>query len=382
MVARPAAAPDVLSIEVEDPLIDTVVNGRYQVIRMLGEGGMSVVYEVEHVKLKRQFALKRLLPMLTNNQEALVRFQREAELLASLHHPNVVEITDWDTLADGSPYMILEFLHGAHIRVRIDRGPMPWEAIARIGEQTMSALQLAHRIGITHRDLKPENIFISIDDAGEERVKLLDFGVSKVRGVGRTTGAFAMLGTPSYMSPEQAQGLTDLIGPSTDVWAMGTILYEMATQRTAYTGESLAATVVNITSGRPTPMKDLRPDAPSAFVELVDRAISLDPERRIVTIEELRAGLKSALEPRQRAQTPVQGIVPTSRASGPFELQTPSRASSPSVNTMVPARASSPTLAQPGPLTHLPPPPNLKLWVIGTAAIVALVAVLVVVFLQ
>jgi serine/threonine-protein kinase len=382
MVARPAAAPDVLSIEVEDPLIDTVVNGRYQVIRMLGEGGMSVVYEVEHVKLKRQFALKRLLPMLTNNQEALVRFQREAELLASLHHPNVVEITDWDTLADGSPYMILEFLHGAHIRVRIDRGPMPWEAIARIGEQTMSALQLAHRIGITHRDLKPENIFISIDDAGEERVKLLDFGVSKVRGVGRTTGAFAMLGTPSYMSPEQAQGLTDLIGPSTDVWAMGTILYEMATQRTAYTGESLAATVVNITSGRPTPMKDLRPDAPSAFVELVDRAISLDPERRIVTIEELRAGLKSALEPRQRAQTPVQGIVPTSRASGPFELQTPSRASSPSVNTMVPARASSPTLAQPGPLTHLPPPPNLKLWVIGTAALVALVAVLVVVFLQ
>jgi serine/threonine-protein kinase len=138
-------------------------------------------------------------------------------------------------------------LHGAHIRVRIDRGPMSWEAIARIGDQTMSALQLAHRIGITHRDLKPENIFISIDDSGEERVKLLDFGVSKLRGVGRTTGAHAMLGTPSYMSPEQAQGQTDLIGPSTDVWAMGTILYEMATQRVAFTGESLAATVVNIT---------------------------------------------------------------------------------------------------------------------------------------
>src|SRR5690242_17558457 len=195
---------------------------------------------------------------------------------------------------------------------------MPWDAIARIGEQTMSALQLAHRIGITHRDLKPENLFISIDDAGEERVKLLDFGVSKLRGVGRTTGAHAMLGTPSYMSPEQAQGLTDEIGPSTDVWAMGTILYEMATQRTAYTGETLAATVSNITSGRPMPMKELRTDAPSAFVELVDRAISLDPERRIVTIEELRAGLKSALEPRQRAQTPVQGMVPASRSSGPI----------------------------------------------------------------
>ena len=108
-----------------DPLIDTVVNGRYQVIRKLGEGGMSVVYEVEHVKLKRQFALKRLLPMLTHNEEAQVRFEREAQLLASLHHPNVVEITDWDNLPDGAPYMILEFLHGAHIRVRIDRAPMP-----------------------------------------------------------------------------------------------------------------------------------------------------------------------------------------------------------------------------------------------------------------
>src|SRR6185503_18211287 len=97
---------------------------------------------------------------------------------------------------------------------------MSWEAISRIGDQTMSALQLAHRSGITHRDLKPENIFISIDDVGEERVKLLDFGVSKLRGVGRTTGAqYAMLGTPAYMSPEQAKGMSDEIGPSSDVWA-------------------------------------------------------------------------------------------------------------------------------------------------------------------
>ncbi|HEY5949199.1 MAG TPA: serine/threonine-protein kinase [Kofleriaceae bacterium] len=354
----------------DDPLLDTVVNGRYHVIRKLGEGGMSVVYEVQHVKLKRQFALKRLLPMLTGNEEALVRFEREAELLASLHHPNVVEITDWDTLEDGAPFMILEFLHGAHIRVRIDRGPLPWDAIARIGDQTMSALQLAHRIGITHRDLKPENIFISIDDSGEERIKLLDFGVSKLRGLGRTTGAFAMLGTPSYMSPEQAQGLTDLIGPSTDVWAMGTILYEMATQRVAYTGESLAATVVNITSERPQPITMFRPDASPAFVELVDRAISLDPERRIVTIEELRAGLKAALEPRQRAATPVQGMIPPSRNTGPIELQAPVRASSPSLQPPAP------------PVTALPPPRNLNFWIIGTTAIVAILAVLLVAFLH
>lgn len=296
-------------------MIDTVVNDRYRVVRVLGEGGMSIVYEVQHVKLKRQFALKRLLPQLVSNQEAMVRFEREAELLASLRHPNVVGITDWDELEDGSPYMILEFLHGAHVRVRIDRAPLPWEAIARIGDQAMGALMLAHRIGITHRDLKPENIFVSIDDAGEERVKLLDFGVSKMRGLGRTTGEHAMLGTPSYMSPEQAQGLTDLIGPSTDVWAMGTILYEMATQKVAFTGESLAATVVNITSGRPTPITTYRPDATPAFVDLVDRACSTDPARRITSIEELRKGLKHAIDLRGKTSTTSTAPLPKPAAT-------------------------------------------------------------------
>ena len=376
-----------------DPLLETVVNGRYWVVRKIGEGGMSLVYEVQHVRLKRQFALKRLLPMLSNNEEALVRFEREAELLASLHHPNVVEITDQDVLPDGTPFMILEFLHGAHIRVRIDRGPLPWDAIARIGDQAMSALSLAHRIGITHRDLKPENLYISIDDAGEERVKLLDFGVSKLRGVGRTTGAFAMLGTPSYMSPEQAQGQTDLIGPSTDVWAMGTILYEMATQKVAFTGESLAATVANITTGRPTPMQQLRPDAPLAFIDLVDRAISLDPERRITTIEELRAGLKNALEGRGRIPTPVTGSPPLTPPLGSKSLTPVPGMSAPSAPGSQPliklpsGGASSgpvPIMPQaslsPGVAITAPQANRLNYWIIAATAVIALAAVLAVMF--
>jgi len=363
----------VLSGAVDDPLLETIVNNRYRVIRRLGEGGMSLVYEVQHVKLKRQFALKRLLPMLCGNEEALIRFEREAELLASLHHPNVVEITDWDELHDGTPYMILEFLHGAHIRVRIDRGPMPWDAIGRIADQTMSALSLAHRIGITHRDLKPENIFISIDDTGEERVKLLDFGVSKLRGLGRTTGAHAMLGTPSYMSPEQAQGQTELIGPSTDVWAMGSILYEMATQKVAFTGETLAATVVNITSGRPPPMSTLRPDAPPAYVDLVDRAISLDPDRRIMTIEELRAGLRSALEPRPRATTAVSGMMPIAKVSGPVEIV----ARPPSISVSATPPGGTRLATEVGDLDQ---GRRFNFWVIGATALVALALALVVVF--
>jgi serine/threonine-protein kinase len=174
----------------------------------------------------------------------------------------------------------------------------------------MSALALAHRNGITHRDLKPENIFISIDDSGDESVKLLDFGVSKLRGVGRLSGVYKMLGTPSYMSPEQASGQNDLVGPSTDVWAMGTILYEMATQRTAFKADGIEETLNLINHGEAYPIGMLRADASRPFVDLVERALTRDPEKRIQTIEELRAGLRAALEPRNayRLNTPVAGI--------------------------------------------------------------------------
>jgi serine/threonine-protein kinase len=370
----------------EDPLLDTIVNGRYQVVRKLGEGGMSLVYEVQHVKLKRQFALKRLLPILLSNEEAMVRFEREAELLASLRHPHVVDIIDWDYLPDESPFMVLEFLHGAHIRVRLDRAPMSWEAIARIGDQCCAALQLAHRIGITHRDLKPENIFISIDDSGEERVKLLDFGVSKKRGVGRTTGQHALLGTPSYMSPEQAQGQTDLIGPSTDVWAMGTILYEMATQKIAFTGATLMETVVEITQGRPTPMTQYRPDAPPAFVDLVDRAINPDPERRITTIDELRAGLKTALEAASRARiaTPTAGIPALAKPqSGPIPAPTTTRLTPVPGSTVAPAshKSVTPGEAIGGVTVATDASGRSSIWIIASTAVIAIGITLLIVFM-
>jgi serine/threonine-protein kinase len=239
----------------------------------------------------------------------------------------------------------------------MDRGPLSWDAIARIGDQAMAALSLAHRNGITHRDLKPENIFISIDDAGEERVKLLDFGVSKVRGVGRTTGQHnAMLGTPSYMSPEQAQGLTDEIGPSSDVWAMGTILYEMATQKVAFTGESLVQTVINITSERPAPISQFRTDAPSLFVELVDRATTTDPERRITTIEELRSRLKAALEPRtsRNTNTPIAGIPILPKPAQAIAVQPPTVEGATTLNAERDRR---------------------NLWILGGAALLALLGV-------
>jgi serine/threonine-protein kinase len=293
--------------------------------------------------------------------------------------------------------MVLEFLHGNSLLVRLQRGPMAWDAIARIGDQTMSALALAHRIGITHRDLKPENLFISIDDSGEERVKLLDFGVSKMRGLGRTTGQHAMLGTPSYMSPEQAQGQTDFIGPSTDVWAMGTILYELATQRVAFTGETLVQTVVNITSGRPQPMISYRPDTPPAFAELVDRAISPDPERRITTIEDLRSGLKAVLEPvisRPRVPTSLAGMPALSMPQPAFAPGGRAPTPPPGGRAPTPAPGLAGITAAPGiSLVSLPQPGggtvsasapsasrNINLWIIASTAVLAIAGTLAVMF--
>ncbi len=294
----------------DDPLVDTIVADRYRIIRKIGEGGMSVVFEAQHIKLARAFALKGLLPHLCDNEEVVQRFEREAELLGSLRHPNIVDISDWCTLPDGSPCMVLEFLHGAALIVRMHRAQLPWDGILRVAEQSMSALALAHRLGITHRDLKPENIFISIDDVGEERVKLLDFGISKLRGVNRLSGVHKMLGTPSYMSPEQAQGLTDQIGPTTDCWAMGAILYEMATQRVAFRGETLMDTLTQIISKPPDPMNLYRRDVPPAFQELIDCTLTTDDSKRIQSIEEMRDRLRLALDPRtiSRVSTPVIGV--------------------------------------------------------------------------
>ncbi len=311
----------------DDSLVDTIVADRYRVIRKIAEGGMSAIYEAQHVKLARSFALKALLPELAMNQEAIDRFEREAELLAQMRHHNVVDISDFVYLDNGAPCMVLEFLHGATLQIRLARGPMSWDAIGRIGDQAMSALALAHRNGITHRDLKPENLFIWIDDVGEERVKLLDFGVSKLRGMDRLSGVHRLLGTPSYMSPEQASGQTDLVGPPTDVWAMGAILYEMATQKVAFSAEDLEGTLGLIIAGWREPITSYRADAPASFVELIDRALTTDPAQRIQTIEELRDRLRQALvrTPRLQLKTPPAGVplVPAAQTISPVAMVAP-----------------------------------------------------------
>ncbi|HZS35994.1 MAG TPA: serine/threonine-protein kinase [Polyangia bacterium] len=281
-----------------DPLLGQIIADRYQVIRLIGQGAMGAVYEVNQRRIGRSFALKRLAPGLIASTEALARFRREAEVVAKLRHPNIVEIVDWETLDDGSPCIIMEYLRGEDLATRLDRGPLAWPEVAKIGDQVLSALGVAHRAGIVHRDLKPQNIFLARDDAGGEHTKLLDFGVSKVKSAEtRLTTDDRLIGTPLYMSPEQAQARPELVGPATDAWAMAAILFEMATGHPAFLADSLPSVLYRIVHGEPEALAPRRPDVPPGFVAVIRDALSRDPARRIADVEVLRRRLDEALKP-------------------------------------------------------------------------------------
>jgi eukaryotic-like serine/threonine-protein kinase len=280
---------------ISDPLIGSIIANRYEVVRKMAKGGMGTIYEVRNTRLGRTFALKTITAEAAQDPEILARFRREADVVANLSHPNIVEVVDWDQLDDGAPFLVMEYLRGESLANRIAAvGPLPWAQIARIADETLGALGVAHRAGVVHRDLKPDNIFLATDDAGEERVKLLDFGISKIRDsqTFQTTDA-KVLGTPAYMAPEQAEGRHDAIGPATDVWAMGAILHEMVTGAVAFAAPSAPAMLYRVCHGRPDPATDLRPDAPPELVEILEWALDLN--LRLDDVEELRAELRRVL---------------------------------------------------------------------------------------
>jgi serine/threonine-protein kinase len=284
-----------MTVAIADPLIGSVIGGRYEVLSKVAKGGMGTIYEVRNTKLGRTFALKTITAEAAQDPEVLARFRREADVVANLSHPNIVEVVDWDQLDDGAPFLVMEYLRGETLARRLfEIGALSWPQVARICDQVLSALSVAHHAGVIHRDLKPDNIFLATDDAGEEYVKLLDFGISKIRDsqTFATTDA-RMLGTPAYMAPEQAEGQHDAIGPATDVWAMGAIIYEMITGTVAFNAPSTPAILYRVCHGRPTPANELRPDIPLELVELLDWTI--DPKLRLGDVDELRDELRRVL---------------------------------------------------------------------------------------
>jgi serine/threonine protein kinase len=277
-------------------LVGQVVADRYRVVRRLGAGGMGVLFEVENTRIGRRFALKTLSSEMARKPDSLARFRREAEIVARLRHPNIVDIVDWDALPSGAPFYVMELLEGEDVAARILRGPVGWTELGQVASQAMSALAEAHRHGVLHRDLKPANLFLCrVGDGGDVHLKVLDFGLARARDLLAITNYDRpqWIGTPQYMSPEQIKGVAEP-GPQADVWGMAAVLYEMATGRPAFAGP-VEQLVVEIGSRHPVPVRVIRPDAPVELAEAIEAALSPALERRIVAIDDLAARVRGAL---------------------------------------------------------------------------------------
>jgi len=353
---------------VKDPAVERVgeiVAGRYEILRLIGQGGMGSVYEVQHLALRRSFALKLLMPDQVQNAESLARFRQEAGVIAALRHPNIVEIVDWLALSDGTPGMLMEFLRGQSLHALLRTGPLPWQALAAFGDQLVSALAVAHKAGIIHRDLKPANVFVVSDEGADERIKLLDFGVSKIAGTdkGLTTAGY-VLGSPPYMSPEQLSSPSDKLGPATDLWSTGALLYEMATGKRAFNARNLGDLAEQIRTMRPPPITTLRPDAPAAFVAVIDSALTIDPARRVGSANELRRALAASLKPLLRSlpSVAVEQLQATRIVTTPVATTAPRASDEPlTARGKGPHANASPVTAETGDAPHGPSSREIEL---------------------
>ncbi|MBX7196815.1 MAG: serine/threonine protein kinase, partial [Sandaracinaceae bacterium] len=277
-------------------LTGRVLMNKLRVERLLGEGGMGAVYEVEHLITRHRRALKVMHSKLATNAETIARFIREAGVAGTLRTPYVVETFDAGQLDDGSPYVLMELLEGRPLSALFE-APTPLSAGRLVGLicQVLEGLAVAHRAGIVHRDIKPDNVFVGNDDRGLERVRILDFGISKfTQGQpdyqGTLTTEGAMMGTPYYMSPEQALGVKDIDARS-DLYSVGVMLYEGLARKRPYEGQTLAALVLKIHHGDHEPIRDLVPGLPKGLGDAVERALSVEPARRFASSEEMLAAL-------------------------------------------------------------------------------------------
>ncbi|RLB55534.1 MAG: serine/threonine protein kinase [Deltaproteobacteria bacterium] len=277
-----------------DPRIGMLIEGRYRIIRPIGEGGMGAVYEGEHVAIKRRVAIKCLHAQFASNAEVVGRFHREAMAANEVRHENIVEVTDLGTFDDGTVYMVLEFLEGHELAHLVESGgPLTLARTVHIMDQACDALGAAHAKGIVHRDLKPENIFLVTRRGDPDFVKVLDFGIAKFlekspHAAKTQTGM--SVGTPYYMSPEQAEGRKGIDGRA-DIYSLGVILFHLLTGRFPFEADTIPMLFVKIISAPPPSMLMHRPDLPDAVDGLVTRMLSKNPDDRPATMADVKVAL-------------------------------------------------------------------------------------------
>jgi len=256
--------------------------GPYEIVAPIGAGGMGEVYKARDTRLDRSVAIKILPAAFADNAQLKIRFEREAKTISQLTHPNICTLYDVGN-EGGVEYLVMELLEGDTLAGRLARGPMPMRDVLRYGREIAAALDRAHRAGVVHRDLKPDNVMITKSGA-----KLLDFGLAKGGSIeispdGATqqkslTQEGTILGTFQYMAPEQLEGVE--ADARTDIFALGAVLYEMATGRRAFDGKTKTSLIAAIVGGEPKPIRDLQPLTPAAFEHVIAKCLAKDPDQR------------------------------------------------------------------------------------------------------
>jgi serine/threonine protein kinase len=261
------------------------VFSHYKIMQKLGEGGMGAVYLAEDTELRRKVALKFLPEDYINKPEIKARFKREAQAAAALNHPNIITIYEVGEAKEHS-FIAMEYVEGKSLRELIDAKEIPFEKALKIFLQVCDGLSFAHQHGIIHRDIKPANIMV--DKYG--RVKVLDFGLAKYKGLTRLTREGTTMGTPHYMSPEQAT--SQVIDHRSDIYSLGVVLYELLSGKLPFVGDYEAAILYAIVHQKPTPITKYRPDISRKIQQVIDKALEKDVQSRYQRIEDMLADLK------------------------------------------------------------------------------------------
>jgi len=317
-------------VEIPAASVGQVLAGKYRVERVVGAGGMGVVVAAHHLQLDQRVALKFLLPQALANPEVVARFDREARAAVRIKSEHVARVIDVGKLENGAPYMVMEYLEGGDLAAWLDhRGPLPIAQAVDFVMQACEAIAEAHALGIVHRDLKPANLFCIRRPDGLLSIKVLDFGISKLLGMGSSsdmgmTRTATLVGSPFYMSPEQMHSAKG-VDPRTDLWSLGVILFELLTNRLPFEADEMPELIIKVLRDPPPSLVQLRPDVPPALEAVVMRCLEKARDQRWPDVGQLAQALVEFGPARARVSLEVvSGIVQGSaQQRGTFSVQSP-----------------------------------------------------------